>query len=311
MKRNYWSYLGMLALLFLTGGLLALGASCMRFFSPSDKITDDAVVKLKLEGVILDGEKFLKQLKHYREEDHVRGILIVINSPGGVVGPSQEIYQEILRTREEFKLPVVVAAPGLMASGAYYAAVAADKIVVNPGTLMGSIGVIMEFANLGELYKWAKIRRYSIKTGKFKDTGAEYRPMSEEERIFLQGMLNEVLGQFKAAVAKGRRMSLEKLEPVADGRIMTGDAGVRLGLADETGGIARAEDLIRELAGLPADAEIFEPPKSMRNPFEVFFQSEDEGYARALERVLGPAGLLTSGTPMFLMPSARFSAEVL
>src|SRR5690606_7819038 len=136
----------------------------------------------------------------YREEDHIKAVVVQVNSPGGVVGPSQEIYSEIVRTREEYKKPVVFSCLGLAASGAYYAAAGADKFVVNPGCMVGSIGVIMQFANLEKLLSWAKIERYALKTGAFKDTGAEYRPMGAEERAMLEDLLNSVLGQFKKAI---------------------------------------------------------------------------------------------------------------
>ena len=145
-------------------------------------ISKNGILQLELEGVIMNGKKFLKNLKKYREDKNVKAILVVIDSPGGSVGPSQEIYTELLRTRTEFKLPVICVSNGLVASGAYYSAAACDKLVVAKGALVGSIGVIMSFANLEKLYDWAKVTRYSITSGKFKDSGAEYRAMRSDEK---------------------------------------------------------------------------------------------------------------------------------
>jgi protease-4 len=137
-----------------------------------------------------------------------------------------------------------------MASGAYYSAVGADKIVVAPGAMVGSIGVIMEFANLEKLYDWAKISRFTINTGKYKDSGAEYRSMRDDEKELFQNMINEVWGQFKAAVAEGRNLKPEEVEPYADGRVFTGDFAVKNGFADEVGTVGRAYELAADLAGI-------------------------------------------------------------
>src|SRR5690606_15499687 len=120
---------------------------------------------MRMDGVIMDTKDFLKDLRKYAEESDIKGVLIAVNSPGGVVGPSQELYTELKRIREELKKPVVVSASSVLASGAYYMAVGANQIFVNAGILMGSIGVIMELANLSRLYDWAKVDRYVIKTG--------------------------------------------------------------------------------------------------------------------------------------------------
>ncbi|MEQ1876904.1 MAG: signal peptide peptidase SppA [Bdellovibrionia bacterium] len=272
--------------------------------NPADPdVTKASVLHLKLEGVIFESGDFLKKLKKYREDDQVKAIVIQINSPGGVVGPSQEIYEEVKRTRVKYKKPVVISAESLLASGAYYIAAGADKIVTNPGSLLGSIGVIMEFANLKDLYQWAKIERFSLKTGAFKDTGAEYRAMRPEEKEYMQSTLNEVWEQFKKAVSEGRNLPLEKVEPYADGRIFTGAKAVELGFADKVGTLDDAILVAAELAGLGDDPEVFEPPKERPSVLEFLGQiSEESSFKRTLDDVW-PLKLL--GQPLFLYPGVR------
>ncbi len=263
----------------------------------------NAVLLLKLEGVIADEDRFLKQLKKYRKDDQVKAIVININSPGGVVGPSQEIYSEILRTREEFKKHVVVSSSTLNASGAYYASVAAEQIIVNEGTLMGSIGVIMEFANLEKLYDWARVSRYSITSGKFKDSGAEYRAMREDERKLFQDLINDVYSQFKSAVAKGRNLKEDYVAQYADGRILTGAQAVKLKFADKIGTLDDAFKVAAELSGLKeGDYEVVEPPKRRGSLWHLLNQEDGDWEGKfegSMKRLLG-AQLLNR--PLYLMP---------
>lgn len=228
----------------------------------------NTILHLDLEGVIMNGKKFLKNLKKYRDNDKIKAVLININSPGGAVGPSQEIYSEIKRVREEFKKPVICVSTGIMASGGYYSAAACDKIVVAPGALIGSIGVIMEFANLEKLYDWAKVSRYSITSGKFKDSGAEYRPMREDERALFQDMIDEVYAQFKTTVMESRGLKADVMEKYADGRVFTGAQAVKLGFADKVGGYEDAVRLTAEIAGLGDNYEVFEIPKKKMSIFD-------------------------------------------
>lgn len=228
-------------------------------------ITKNGILQLELEGVIMNGKKFIKNLKKYREDKNVKAVLVVIDSPGGSVGPSQEIYNELLRTREEFKLPVICVSNGLVASGAYYSAAACDKLIVSKGALVGSIGVIMSFANLEKLYDWAKVTRYSITSGKFKDSGAEYRAMRPDERELFQDMINEVFAQFKTDIIAARKMKPELLDKYADGRVFTGAKAVALGFADKIGSYQDAVNMTAEIAGLGKDFEIFEVPKKKKS----------------------------------------------
>lgn len=203
---------------------------------------------VKLKGVIMDSHKTLKELKDFEEDSSIKAVLLRIDSPGGAVGPSQEIHDAVLRVRKA--KPVVASFESVAASGGFYVAVAAQKIVSNPGTLTGSIGVIMDFANLSELYKWARVERFNIKSGKFKDVGSESRPMTAEERALLQALIGNVYEQFLKAVATGRGLPVEKVRPIADGRILTGEQAFQAKLVDKLGGLDAALDSIRELAKL-------------------------------------------------------------
>ncbi len=229
----------------------------------------NTILQLELNGVILNGKRFLKNLEKYADENKVKAILININSPGGSVGPSQEIYSEIKRVREELKKPVICVSTGIIASGAYYSAMGCDKLVVAPGALVGSIGVIMEFANIEKLYDWAKISRYSITSGKFKDSGAEYRPMRDDERELFQTMINEVYGQFKETVMTERKLKEDVVTEYADGRVFTGATAVKMGFADKVGFFKDAVKLTAETANLGEDYEIFEVPKKRMSIFDL------------------------------------------
>ncbi|MFZ3229753.1 MAG: signal peptide peptidase SppA [Pseudobdellovibrio sp.] len=224
--------------------------------------TKNEILHLEINGVILNGKKFLSQLKRYQKDKTIKAIVIDINSPGGAVGPSQEIYYEILRAKQESKKPIICVTTGLMASGGYYSALACDKIVVAPGALVGSIGVIMEFANLEKLYDWAKVSRYTITSGKFKDSGSEYRPMRDDERQLFQSMIDEVYMQFKTTVAKERNLEMSAVDAFADGRVMTGSSAVKLKLADVEGTFEDAVRLAARAAELKeGDYKIFKPKK--------------------------------------------------
>jgi protease-4 len=200
-----------------------------------------SVAIVEVNGVIMDSKKTLKRLEALEDDDDVKAVVVRINSPGGAVAPSQEIYEALKR----FKKPVVASMSSVAASGGYYVATAAKKIYANPGTITGSIGVIMEFANLEKLYEWARVKRYAIKTGKYKSIGAEYREMTAEERELLQAMVDDVLSQFKAAVSEGRKLPPARVTELADGRIFSGSQAKKAQLVDELGTL---QDAINEAA---------------------------------------------------------------
>jgi len=264
-------------------------------------VKEDSILKLELNGVIIDGKTFIEDLKRYAKDDKIKGVLVHINSPGGVVGPSQEIYAELKRVRDVLQKPVVASCGSMAASGAYYAAVAADKIVTNPGTLVGSIGVIMEFANLEKLYSWAKIEPYVLKTGGFKDAGSPSRAMTAEERAYFQSVLDNVQDQFESAVTTNRKLADYIVDKYADGRVFTGEMAVKLGFADQIGTLSDAVRLIGELTNLGEDPKIFEPPQ--RSPSLSDFISGVRGQSPTGQIQSSFIGRLKLfGQPLFLMP---------
>ncbi len=228
---------------------------------------------IELTGVIMDSKKFLKQLDKFEEDDDIKAVVVRLNSPGGAVGPSQEIYDAVRR----FKKPIVSSMGSIAASGAFYVAMGTKKVFANAGTITGSIGVIMEFANLEKLYEWARIKRYVIKTGKFKDAGSEYREMTSEERALLQGMIDDVLLQFKQAVVDGRKLTMEKVTSVADGRIFSGSQAKKEKLVDELGGLHEAVAEAARLGGLKGKPEVVYPEKGRGRLMDLLLdQAGDE-----------------------------------
>ena len=231
----------------------------------------DSIGVIKIEGLIYDSEPVLKALQKFKELDHIKAILVRIDSPGGVVGASQEIYSELKKMRGSKK--VVASLGSLGASGAYYIACGAEKIVANPGTLTGSIGVIMEFANLQKLYQWAKLDHTVIKSGKYKDVGSPFRPMNTDEKEFLNNLVKNVHEQFKGVVLAERKIAPSHVETVADGRVFTGEEAKQLGLVDRLGNFQDAVDLAKELAEIKGKPELVYPPKE-KTPLWKYFIGE-------------------------------------
>lgn len=306
---KFWARLAIAVLVLV--GLSALIKKGVETWNRSGHVSlsGNSVLHLDLQGVIINGKKFLENLKDYREQSHVKAIIVDVNSPGGAVGPSQEIYSELRRTRDEFGKPIVCYTSGIMASGGYYAALGCDKIVAAPGALLGSIGVIMSFANLEKLYDWAKVSRYSITSGKFKDAGAEYRPMRDDEKQLFQEMIDEVYQQFKTTVKEARQsLSEDVLNEYTDGRVFTGKKAVELGFADSVGTYDLAVKLAADLAGLKKDQyKIFEVPKTKRSIFDFGEREEEDtinsmikkSFETKIKQVLGVELL---NQPVYLMP---------
>ncbi|MEO5666942.1 MAG: signal peptide peptidase SppA [Bdellovibrionota bacterium] len=221
-----------------------------------DYTIDEAdVAVLNLEGEIMNGDDWIKRLKNLEKRNNIRGIVIRIDSPGGAVAPSQEMYTAVMKIRE--KMPVYCSMGDLAASGGYYVASACTKIYANPGTLTGSIGVIMSFMNFKGLYAWAKVEPTTLKAGKFKDIGSDSRAMTPEERDLMEHMLASVHAQFKAAVLKGRpSLSKETIETYADGRVFSGEEAKTLGFVDELGGLQETLDALQTTLGIKGELKV-------------------------------------------------------
>lgn len=230
------------------------------------------VAVIELNGPIMESKKILKQLKAADEEKDIKGVVLRMNSPGGAVAPSQEIYEAV----KAYSKPLAVSMQSVAASGAYYIAAGSKKVFANAGTLTGSIGVIMEFANLKKLYDWAKVERFSIKTGKFKDSGAEYRDMSAEERAYFQDLVLNTLDQFKAAVAEGRKMTEAEVNAVADGRVFSGVQAKKLKLVDEIGTFDDALKFVAAEAKIKGKPKLVHPAKRPSGLKDLIMGSGDE-----------------------------------
>lgn len=206
---------------------------------------------VEITGVISDANDTLQQLKSFREDESIKAIILRIESPGGAVGPSQEIFREITKT---VKTKKVVASMGTVAaSGGYYVAAAADGIIANPGTITGSIGVIMGFANYQELLQKIGLVPVVVKSGEYKDMGSPVRKMTESEKKILQNLVDQIQDQFVTAVSEGRKMERAKVEELADGRIFSGEEAKSLGLVDRLGNLEDAIEWAGRLGGITGD----------------------------------------------------------
>lgn len=212
-----------------------------------------------LRGVILDSRTAVDQLKKFRKDDRIKAIILRIESPGGSVAASQEIYREVVKTVPRKK--VVVSMGNVAASGGYYVAAAADRIVANPGTLTGSIGVIMRFSNIQDLLQKIGVSQEVVKTGPYKDVGSPVRKMKPEERQLLEGVIQNVYRQFVAAIVQSRRLPQAEVEKIADGRIFTGEQAKELGLVDELGSFEDAVDTAKRLARLSGEVRLVQIEK--------------------------------------------------
>ena len=217
------------------------------------------VAVLDLEGTIVDSRDFIDLLKDYGNRPNVRSVVIRINSPGGGVAASEEIYKAIKKFRADSEKSVIVSMASVAASGGYYVACAADKIFANQGSITGSIGVITEWYNYGDLLQWAKLQNIVIKTGSYKDTGSPTRPLTDEERAYIQSLVDSMHNQFISAVAVSRNMKEEDVRKLADGRVFTGQEAVENGLVDEIGSYGDAIAEAARLAGIEGEPKILRP----------------------------------------------------
>jgi len=244
----------LLIFIFLAGigsGLLLSGDSS---FSSGDK-----VAVLRVEDIILDSQIYLESLDAIAKDDSVKALVVRIDSPGGAVGPSQEIFSELKKLGKE--LPIVASIGGVGASGGYYIACAAQKIYANPGAITGSIGVIAQFASYEKLLDWAMIDVEVIKSGKYKDVGSSFRKMNEADKQYIQQLIDNVYEQFKSAVADARDLDTKQIDKVADGKIYTGEQALNLKLIDELGTINDAIRMAGDLGGIEGKPEVIYFPK--------------------------------------------------
>lgn len=226
---------------------------------------------IEIVGTIGDSKAIIDQIRAFREETSIKAIVIRVDSPGGAVGPSQEIYREIRKTIPEKK--VIVSMGSVAASGGYYVAAAGDGIVANPGTITGSIGVIMGFTNFQELMTKIGLTPVVIKSGEYKDIGSPVRDMTLEERKLLEGVAHKIHRQFVGDIAEGRGLEVGKVESIADGRIFTGEDAKTYGLVDRLGNLQDAVQWAGELGGIEGEVETVYPEKEPLSFFQYLMES--------------------------------------
>jgi protease-4 len=253
------------------------------------------VAIVEVEGVILEVDDLIRELRGYRDNPSVRAVVVRINSPGGVVGPTQEVHQALLKLREAGK-PVVASLGSLAASGGYYIAVGAERIYANPGTLTGSIGVIMQLPRVDGLLRKVGVDYVVIKAGQYKDLGNFARPMRPDERNVLQSLLDDVHGQFIDAVATGRQLPRAQVVAFADGRIFSGAQAKTLSMVDALGSLEDAVNAAGMLAGLATPPRVITPRR--RNSIINLIRSQLGLPAGAFL----PPMLPLLQTPLYLMP---------
>ena len=243
----------------------------LRIFGPSSDLSfGDRIGVIPIEGSITDPEPIVSQLVNFRKNRRIKAIILRINSPGGGVGPSQEIYREVRKTIKTKK--VITSMGSLAASGGYYIASATNKIVANPGTITGSISVIMEFIQLEDLLKKVGVSLEVLKSGEFKDIGSPHRKMSEREKELIKDLISDIQKQFVNAVARGRDLSEEKVQEIADGRIFSGAQAKELGLVDLLGNFQDAVDLAKKMTGIKGDATLVYPKREKLKLWDFIFQ---------------------------------------
>lgn len=242
----------------------------------------DEVGVVKLEGVLLDDEEFLKGLKEFEDDDRVKAIVVAINSPGGAVAPSQAMYDAVLRIRRGGEKPIYASMGTVAASGGLYVAAAAERIYAAPGTLTGSIGVIIQSANLSRLFEKIGYEPTVIKSGKYKDILSTSRGLTDEERVLVQGVVDNVRAQFVGAIAEGRGLDAKEIDKIADGRFFTGSMAKDYGIVDELGYLSDAVDAAAKAAGIEGEPSVVYPRPPRRSLGEWFVGGLAHSFARAL-----------------------------
>lgn len=270
-NRSPWFYVATIGGSFAA---ICLALSCMFWFmvrsvqngnsSGLSLGTTDQIAVIDINGVILSPEAVDTQLRKFGDDSSIKAIILHINSPGGGAAASQEIYHEVLRIRQEKHKKIVASVESVGASGAYYIASACDRIYANEASVVGSIGVIMEWMNYGDLLKWAKLKNVTITAGELKDAGDPSRDLTPKEQAYFQSLVDNMYSQFVHDVATGRHTTEDKIKPLATGQVWTGKQSLSLGLIDQVGGFRIALlDTARQV-GISGEPSVVRPSKNKR-----------------------------------------------
>jgi protease IV len=231
----------------------------------------DKIGVVDLEGVILDPNEVVDQLRKFADDDSIKAIIIHVNSPGGGVAASEEIYREVKRVRDEKHRYIVASIETVGASGAYYVSSATNKIYADSGSVVGSIGVIAEWVNYGDLMRWAKLKPEVLKVGQFKDTGDPTRELTPAERQYLQGLIDNMYSQFVQAVADGRHAKVSDIKPIADGRVWTGEQALGLHLIDQIGDFRSVVQDTAKSVKISGEPVLVHPEKDRKSLLDLLF----------------------------------------
>jgi len=239
--------------------------------------------------MIVDSRDTIRQLRYFLNKPSVKAVVLRIDSPGGVVGPSQEIYEEVRKLAARKK--VVVSMGSLAASGGYYIASPATLIYANPGTITASIGVLIKFSNLEGLFSKLGVSSTTVKTGSFKDAGAPDRPLSAEDRAMFQSLIDSTHQQFVKAVAEGRKLPVDEVRKLADGRVLSGEQAKAVKLVDRLGNLPDAIEEAGRLAGINGEPEVILPPKKKTGLLDILAEGAEEKFNGALNKAAVGRGL--------------------
>ena len=231
----------------------------------------DKIGVVDLEGVIVTPKDVVEQLRKYGDDSSIKAIIIHVDSPGGGAAASEEIYREVLRIRDEKKKRIVASIETVGASGAYFVSSATSKIFADNASIVGSIGVIAEWYNYEELMKWAKLQQITLKAGEFKDTGSPTRPMTPEERAYMQGLIDNMHSQFIHSVAVGRKMKDDDVRTLANGKVWTGEQAMPLKLIDQIGDFRAAIEDTAKSVGIKGEPTLVHPEKERKSMLDLLF----------------------------------------
>lgn len=277
-----------LALLFTVS--LFIARALLGVDADSRLVDKQGIGLVEVKGMILDSKETVRQLRYFLKKDNIKAVVLRVDSPGGVVAPSQEIYDEVKKFAARKK--IIVSMGSLAASGGYYISAPATLIYANPGTITASIGVILKLSNIEALMDKIGIKSYTLKTGKYKDSGSPLRQFSKEDRAMLQAVIDNTHEQFVQAVSSGRKLPVEDVRKIADGRILSGEQAQTLKLVDRLGTLQDAIEEAGKLAGIKGEPEIVLPPKKKVNYLDLLVEGAESTFNGPLERTTGGMRLM-------------------
>jgi protease-4 len=282
-----------LTLLFSLAALFAVSVKIASILIGGDESTltsKQGVGLVEVKGMILDSKETIRQLRYFLKKQEIKAVVLRVDSPGGIVAPSQEIYAEVKKFAATKK--IIVSMGSLAASGGYYISAPASMIYANPGTITASIGVILKLSNIEILMDKIGIKSHTLKTGKYKDSGSPLRELSIEDRAMLQAVIDNTHEQFVTAVANGRKLPIESIRTIADGRILSGEQALKLKLVDRLGTLQDAIEEAGKLAGIAGEPEIILPPKKKINYMDVLVEGAEGTFNGPLGRAAGGMRLM-------------------